>query len=322
MSDMIDHAECVALTNQILEETKQAYTMLRMLQEHNARNIKESKVVTGFVQEVAMGSFEDFIQNPVLSEATIQSIQEGKLQDAFDKLKSNMVASNQRFLKRHKEAALASKCDGITIEKWYEAKDLNKLYKDAMSAVKKEMDPETKDLGELKDRWKEIRGSIWLGGADSKGIAISSKMLDGKQMAWVKDLAHTIFRKKKITPSGIKDAVKFLENSDIEINKANHDLMRASAVTAGSLYTPNTLLRTRGEAYVKKINTFMQYIIDNINLNYQKMLLSQLKIKQQQSRMIILKAARVSSNEAMEILEKDFAIIESAFTECEIEMCP
>lgn len=317
MSDMIDHAECVALTNQILEEAKQAYTMLRMLQEHNARNIKESKVVTGFVQEVAMNSFEDFIQNPILSEATMKSIQEGKVSDAFDKLRSNMVASNQRFLKRHKEAALASKCDGIVIEKWYEAKDLDKFYKDAMNAVKKEMDPETKELGELKDRWKEVRGSIWLGGADSKGIAISSKMLDGKQMAWVKDLAHNIIRKKKITPSDVKEAVKFLENSDIEINKANHELTRATAITAGSMYTPNTLLRTRGEAYVKKINTFMQYVIDNINLNYQKMLLSQLKIKQQQSRMVILKAARVSSNEAVEILEKEFALIESVFEDIE-----
>ena len=33
--------------------------------------------------------------------------------------------------------------------------------------------------------------------------------------------------------------------------------------------------------------------------------------------MIILKAARVSSNEAVEILEKEFSIIESAFEDLE-----
>lgn len=319
MSDMIDHAECVALTNQILEETKQAYTILRMLQEHNARNIKESKVVTGFIQEMAMNSFDEFVENAKIPKATVQSIQEGKVQDAFDKLKAKMIASNERFLKKHKDAALASKCDGIIIDKWYEPKDIDKIYKETMAMIKKEMDPEKMDVDELKDRWRELRGSLLFFGADSKANKISSNMVDGKHIVWIKKVAHNITRKHKVTPADVKEAVKFLETSDREIDKATANYTREFANMETLMlfmippYVTNTLLRTKGEKYVKKINNLMQYVIDNVNINYRSMLLSQLKVKQEQSRAVIIKAARVSSNEAVEILEKEFTIIESAF---------
>ena len=316
MSDMVDHAECVALTTQILEETKQAYTILRMLTEHNARNIKDSKIITEAIQVSAMNEFEEFIQNPVLPEI---SVNEGKIQDALDSMKSKMTASNARFLKKHKEAALASKCDGIVIEKWYLPKDIEKLYKDTMAEIKKEMDPTKMELKELKEKFKDLKGTLLLGYTDSKGTVISAKMLDGKSAGWVKDLAHNTVRHHKVTPADVKEAVKFLENSDNEITKVQQELQRKVNIASWAIYNPQTLGRTRSEAYVKKINTYMQYVIDCVNLNYQKMLLSQLKVKQQQSRVVVLKAARVSSNESVQILEKEFALIESTFEEFEKE---
>ena len=90
--------------------------------------------------------------------------------------------------------------------------------------------------------------------------------------------------------------------------------MKHAISSSYPMYDAKTLGRTKGEKYVKKINTFMQMVNDNIDLNYQKMVLNQLKVKQQQSRVVVLKAARVSSNEAASILESEFARIDEYFS--------
>ena len=313
MYDMVNHAHIVQLENQLIESVKQSYKVLAMAANHNPRDLKDSSIRTESVCFIAEQEFDSVIEEAIGMNIS-EFLMEGSVKNAFDQFKAKITLSNERFLKKHKEAALKSKCDGITIEKWYIPKDINAIHNKVIAEVKKEMDPETKDVRELKAKWKDISGTFLLGGVDSKGVAISAKMLDGKQAALIKDLAHNVQRDHKVTPSDVKEAVKFLENSDAEITKAYNEYMKRSMGSSYALWNPKVLGRTKGERYVKKINTFMQMVQDNIDLNYQKMLLSQLKVKQHQSRVIVLKAARVSSNEAASILESEMNILDEYFT--------
>lgn len=316
--DMIDRSYIVQLENQILEMNNQARKIIAATACHNPRNIVGSAPITEMVMNTVELRTNDIYESCMNIDAK-QYVDEAAVQNAFDKLKAKVTMSNKRFLKKYEDAALKSNCKDIVIDKWYTPVDIDSKLKSVMKEVDSTFVSKSDDPDELKQAYKDMRGSIWLSFADGKMSSVSAKMLDGNSMVWVKNIALKKTLKHRLTQSDVKEAIKFLKESDRRIDEEKSKYNKQLAAYSYANDGIRTLGRTKDEKYIKKIDAIRRTVVDNVLLNYQKMKLMQLKVLQQQSRIVVLKAARVSKISEAEIeemqdidniLEQAFALID------------
>lgn len=297
MEDMINHAEIVALETQMIEELSQARSNIARTAFHNPRNIRESKILTDMIGEYTTENLMNLIKEAETADGAFIPVDE-----AFEGIRSKMTLSNKKFLKKYESQALSSNCEGIMMKKYYIPvtgleKKCNDLIKEVETEFKKGLNDDDPD--EMKKRFKEIRGSFVLGFADGESTAKGAKMLDGKSIAKVKNLAVKEETNHKVTKQDVQFAVNYLKDIDKRIDDAEREYQKIVGSITQAFYTPlRTLGRTKGEKYVKKIERITKETIENIQLNYRKIKLSQLKVMQQQSRKVVLLASRTKATES------------------------
>ncbi len=297
MEDMINHAEIVALETQMIEELSQARSNIARTAFHNPRNIRESKILTDMIGEYTTENLMNLIKEAETADGAFIPVDE-----AFEGIRAKMTLSNKKFLKKYESQALSSNCEGIMMKKYYIPvtgleKKCNDLIKEVEIEFKKGLNDDDPD--EMKKRFKEIRGSFVLGFADGESTAKGAKMLDGKSIAKVKNLAVKEETNHKVTKQDVQFAVNYLKDIDKRIDDAEREYQKIVGSITQAFYTPlRTLGRTKGEKYVKKIERITKETIENIQLNYRKIKLSQLKVMQQQSRKVVLLASRTKATES------------------------
>lgn len=297
MEDMINHAEIVALETQMIEELSQARSNIARTAFHNPRNIRESKILTDMIGEYTTENLMNLIKEAETADGAFIPVDE-----AFEGIRSKMTLSNKKFLKKYESQALSSNCEGIMMKKYYIPvtgleKKCNDLIKEVETEFKKGLNDD--DTDEMKKRFKEIRGSFILGFADGESVAKGAKMLDGKSIAKVKNLAVKEETNHKVTKQDVQFAVNYLKDIDKRIDDAEREYQKIVGSITQAFYAPLRILgRTKGEKYVKKIERITKETIENIQLNYRKIKLSQLKIMQQQSRKVVLLASRTKATES------------------------
>lgn len=317
MEDMINHAEIVALETQMIEELSQARSNIARTAFHNPRNVRESAIWTDMVGEYTTENFMELIDEVAESDEIKIVVDE-----AFESIRSKVTLSNKKFLKKYEQQALASNCDGIMMKKYYIPvtgleKKCNDLIKEVETEFKKGLNDDDPD--EMKRRFKEIRGSFMLGYTDGESAAKNAKVTDEKPIVRVKKLAVKEELNHKVTKQDVQFAVKYLKDVDKRIDDAEREYQKICGGIDQAFYVPlRTLGRTKGEKYVKKIERITKETVENIQLNYQKIKLSQLKVMQQQSRKVILLAARTKATEA-EISDMEYlnSLLESYMEEME-----
>ena len=297
MEDMINHAEIVALETQMIEELSKARSNIARTAFHNPRNIRESKILTDMIGEYTTENLMNLIKEAETADGAFIPVDE-----AFEGIRSKMTLSNKKFLKKYESQALSSNCEGIMMKKYYIPvtgleKKCNDLIKEVETEFKKGLNDDDPD--EMKKRFKEIRGSFVLGFADGESTAKGAKMLDGKSISKVKNLAVKEETNHKVTKQDVQFAVNYLKDIDKRIDDAEREYQKIVGSITQAFYTPlRTLGRTKGEKYVKKIERITKETIENIQLNYRKIKLSQLKVMQQQSRKVVLLASRTKATES------------------------
>lgn len=298
MEDMINHAEIVALETQMIEELSKARSNIARTAFHNPRNIRESKILTDMIGEYTTENFMGLIDEAAESDELLEIV----VDEAFESIRSKMTLSNKKFLKKYEQQALASNCDGIMMKKYYIPvtgleKKCNDLIKEVETEFKKGLNDDDPD--EMKRRFKEIRGSFMLGYTDGESAAKNAKITDEKPIIRVKKLAVKEEFNHKVTKQDVQFAVKYLKDVDKRIDDAEREYQKMCGAIYQAMYAPlRTLGRTKGEKYVKKIERITKETIENIQLNYRKIKLSQLKIMQQQSRKVVLLASRTKATES------------------------
>lgn len=304
--DMIDLSYIVQLENQIIEKNTQARQIIAMVAHHNPRNIAESSLVTNLVSDIISES-----SNVIYEECDNIDIgtyiEERAFQDGFTKLKAKLVLSNKRFLKKNEEKALQSNCKGLTLKEWYIPKDYDKILDDTLKEVNRILVANSEDPDELKMKYKKMLGTWYLSFRDGQSNAISSKMIEGNGIGLVKNIAFEKVLNHQITTKDVKDAIKYLKNSDRVIDEEYNKFLRLYNAS-NALDTVKLIGRTKDERYTKRIDSIRRTTINNIMFNYQKVKLMQVRVLQQQSRMVVMKAARltkVSESELMEMKDVD-----------------
>ena len=301
MEDMINRANIVAMESQILEQLKNSRSIVAMTAHHNPRNIRESVDWANSVRDYTNISFDNFIESCIDLNVS-EFLDEQALNEAFEDIRSKMVLNNKKFLRKYQDAALKSNCEGIVMKKYYVPvtgleNKMNKIIKDVENMCKKAIN--TNDVDQLKSNLKKFRGSLLLSYMNGEATEKSAEMIGGNSIALVKDLAVKEQINHKVTKQDVKFAVDYLKNVDRRIDEAEREFNKIlGSIYFGSSTNSRTIGRDKDERIIKQIIRHEKEIIENIQLNYRKIVLKQLKIMQTQCRKVIMLAARTKATES------------------------
>lgn len=307
--DMIDLSYIVQLENQIIEKNTQARQIIAMVAHHNPRNIAESSLVTNLVSDIISES-----SNVIYEECDNIDIgtyiEERAFQDKITKLKAKLILSNKKFLKKYEEIALKSNCKGLILKEWYTPIDCDKKLNEVLEEIDRVLVANSDDPEELKAQYKELRGSYLCYYIDGKKSRVMSKMYDDRDsvVGSIKDAALEKHLNHQITHKDVKDAIEYLKHSDRLIDEYYNNYNKSLRTTLYNSDVAMTLGRSKDEKYIKEIDQLRRTAIDQVMNIYYHMKSIQVDVLQQQSRMVVMKAARltkVSESELMEMKDVD-----------------
>lgn len=232
--------------------------------------------------------------------------EEKAVNEALEKVKSKLVVSNEKLLNKYEDAALKSSCSGIVIKTWYKPVDLDKKYKNVQNDIEKNFKTATADsYNTLKKRYNKLSGSFLLGGADGEAEKISDKMINNKSVTTFKKEAFEEEEDHQVTKSDVKFAVNFLKNAHNEITKAKQKQTEASQnIQIHNTDRIGVNVGSKSERLNTKILSLKAATSAKAENLYWTMKLKQLKVLQNQCRVVIMKAARVTDTKVNEALIK------------------
>lgn len=314
-SDLIERSAIVQLETQLMEMNTQAKKIILAAAMHQPRDIKNSNKNLNEALSI-LEYTEDCIYEECMSicEDTEQYIQEAALKDKLDSFKVTIAKSNEKFVNKYAEDAKKYK-GNIVIDKWYETVDIESKYKKAMQEVDKVFKLKSDaTVEELKEKKKEIMGTF-KDNIFSPRKATGSKpiyvLFDDHDVVIYKNFVMKEILNHKLTKKDVDDAINYLKNSQKEIDNAQ----KRYTDLFNSIYfgkNTNKAGRTKGEKITTKIEDYKYNIIKSIEMSYSAMVMMQLKMKQKQARLVLLKAARVKAIDESVIndLENVFEMVE------------
>lgn len=279
------------LENKVLNSCK----IVTCASKYNPRAIKESMEET-----VIRESYLDTEMSYALDNM-FASISDSEVptNEAGESLKAKLKVSNDRFLKKYAEDAKKSPCTGIELKKWYVAKDIEKKYKECLHDCDKAFKVNYSSDEEIKKRYKELRGSFLTGYNDSESTSIRTKQLEGKPIALLKKLACEEKGPHTVTKNDVATAIGFLKTCTNELAKLQNELQDSSlSINTGGGTSASSVYGTKKEKYSLKIESMDRSTRKYLKFNYLKAKIAQIKMLQQQSRVVILKVARCKVTEA------------------------
>lgn len=321
--DFLDHAYIVTLENQLLEMVTQARKIVMCAYDYDPRDYANSLAT---VQEMAEQIEErcNEAYTACLEMDMKEYLIEAGFKEKLQELKSKMVLSNQKFLKKYQDRALKSECSGLVIDKWYEFPDIDKKYEDTLSKLKKLFkgkDFDSMSDDELKDFYKSVKtGMLNTGSAANIARDFLRSDEGGLDLLYKKAVVKLV-RNHKITKQDVKNAVDTLKNITTDIDSA----YRALNDKVISLAYANPRNRgigvglTKAERYKKNINKVKDTVMRMLEKDYSGAIYHQLVAKQQQARKVILMAARESKTENAMFDDELISLIEEAYSYITLE---
>lgn len=296
------------LENKVLNSCK----IVTCASKYNPRAIKESMEETVIRESYLDTEMSYALDNMYAS----VSDSEVSTNEAGESLKAKIQLSNEKFLKKYAEDAKKSSCIGIEMKKWYVSKDIEKKYKECLRECDKAFKINYSSSEELKKRYKELRGKIILLFGDSANNKINMQQIDKqltKTRACEDQGPHTVTKKDVITAIGfLKTCTKELEKIQSELNTAAINTTGREVATGmvfgvggmmyrqagASIKNTDTLIGSKDKKYEARIKQMDEDTKNYLKYNYLRAKKAQIKILQQQSRVVIMKAARCKVTEA------------------------
>ena len=234
------------------------------------------------------------------------------MKETIQKLKVASKKSNDKFLSKYEEKALQSPCENITIETWYEFVDIDSKYKTAIKELENLFkNADTKDPDDLKDQWNDLKdkwGGLIAGRAAKPNAKFSTP--DGEVemgFSFFKSLVTKKVKNHKVTKQDVKDAVKLLKNISREIDAAYKDFMSSNVASSYAYSTnrPGSIGLSKAEKYSKKLTNLKKNYMNLLERNYKGAIYWQLKTKQDQARLVIMKAASQKPVKESDIINEE-----------------
>ena len=241
----------------------------------------------------------------------MNAYQEG-VKETIQKLKATSKKSNDKFLDKYEAKALQSPCENITIETWYEFIDVDSKYKTAVKELENLFkNADSKDPEDLKDQWKDLKDK-WGGLIAGKAAKPNAKFAtpDGEVefgFSFFKSLVTKKVRNHKVTKEDVKDAVKLLKYISREIDAAYKDFISSniSSSYAYSTNRPGSIGLSKAERYSKKLTNLKKNYMGLLERNYRGAIYWQLKTKQDQARLVIMKAAGQKPTNESDVIDEE-----------------
>ena len=308
--DFMDRAYIVNRINQILEMNTQARKIVICANEYNPRNFVESfsevQDIACVIESASNESYE------VDNDGILLKVYQEGVKEKLQKLKATAKASNDKFLDKYEAKALSSPCDNITIETWYEFVDLKKKYDESLKKLKDLFKgANSKNPEELKDLYKDLKDK-WGGmkaGKASKPVAdfITPDGEREKSLGTFLSFAAKKVKNHKVTKQDVKDAVSLLKNISKEIDVAYKDFTKSNNQTLYAYDTGNRpgIGLSKAEKYSRKLTNLEKDYTDLLERNYNGALYWQLKAKQDQARLVVMKAAGQRSANESDIIDEE-----------------